>query len=39
MSTEHNVVVFRIGDIIKHPDADTLGITEVDGRPCIVRLG
>ena len=39
MSTEHNVVVFRVGDIIKHPDADTLGITEVDGRPCIVRLG
>lgn len=39
MSTEHNVTVVRIGDIIKHPDADTLGITEVDGRPCIIRLG
>lgn len=39
MSSEHNVNVVRIGDIEKHPDADTLGITYVDGRPCIVRLG
>lgn len=39
MSTEHNVTVTRLGDIIKHENADTLGITEVDGRPCVVRLG
>ena len=38
MSSEHNVNVVRICDIEKHPDADTLGITYVDGRPCIVRL-
>jgi RNA ligase (TIGR02306 family) len=39
MSTEHNVNVVRLGDIHKHDNADSLGITEVDGRPCIVRLG
>lgn len=39
MSTEHEVRVVILGPIIKHPDADTLGITEVDGRPVIVRLG
>lgn len=39
MSTEHDVRVVRIGEIRKHDNADTLGITEVDGRPCIVRLG
>jgi RNA ligase (TIGR02306 family) len=39
MSTEHEVRVVRLGDIEKHPGADTLAITEVDGRPCIVRLG
>lgn len=38
MSTEHRVEVVRIGPIIPHDNADTLGITEVDGRPCIVRL-
>lgn len=39
MSSEHDCPVVRLGDIIKHDNADTLGITEVDGRPCIVRLG
>jgi len=39
MSSEHDVRVVRLGDIRKHENADSLGITEVDGRPCIVRLG
>lgn len=39
MSTEHDVRVVRLGDIRKHDNADSLGITDVDGRPCIVRLG
>ena len=39
MSTEHNCPVTRLGSITKHPDADTLSITEVDGRPCIIRTG
>lgn len=39
MSTEHDVVVVRLGPIYKHDNADTLGITEVEGRPCVVRLG
>lgn len=39
MSSEHEVRVVRLGDIRKHDNADTLGIAEVDGRPCIVRLG
>lgn len=38
MSTEHEVRVVRLGDILKHDNADSLGITQVDGRPCIVRL-
>lgn len=39
MSSEHDCIVTRLGAITKHDNADTLGITEVDGRPCIVRLG
>ena len=39
MSSEHNVTVVRIGEIEKHDGADTLAITEVDGRPVIIRLG
>lgn len=39
MSTEHEVRVVCLGDIRRHENADALGITEVDGRPCIVRLG
>ena len=34
MSTEHDVTVVRLGEIRKHENADSLGITEVDGRPC-----
>jgi RNA ligase (TIGR02306 family) len=39
MSTEHDVRVVRIGTITRHDNADTLSITEVDGRPCIIRTG
>ncbi len=39
MSTEHEVRVVKLGAIRAHPGADALEITEVDGRPCIVRLG
>lgn len=39
MSTEHDVLVVRLGTVRKHDNADSLGITEVDGRPCIIRLG
>lgn len=39
MSTEHDCTVIRLGPITKHPDADSLSITEVDGRPCIIRTG
>lgn len=39
MSQEHDCIVTKIGDITKHDNADTLGITEIDGRPCVVRLG
>ena len=39
MSTEHDCTVIKIGPVAKHPDADTLSITEVDGRPCIIRTG
>lgn len=38
MSLDHEVRVVRLGEIIKHDNADSLGITEVDGRPCVVRL-
>lgn len=38
MSQEHDVTVVRLGPILKHDNADSLGITEVDGRPCIIRL-
>lgn len=39
MSSEHDVTVIRIGAIERHDNADTLSITEVDGRPCIIRTG
>lgn len=39
MSTEHDVNVVRLENIQKHPNADTLSIVEVDGRPCIVKDG
>lgn len=38
MSTDHLCPLVQLGPISKHPNADSLGITEVDGRPCIVRL-
>lgn len=38
MSTEHDVQVVKIGLIRKHPDADALGVVDVYGRPCVVRL-
>lgn len=37
MSTEHDVKVVRIGEVIKHPNADTLSVTNVEGRPCVVK--
>lgn len=39
MSTEHDVRVIRIGAVERHDNADTLSITEVDGRPVIIRTG
>lgn len=39
MSTEHAVSVVRVGPIRKHPNADALEITDVDGRPVILRSG
>lgn len=39
MSTEHDCPIVRIGEINKHPNADTLSITEVDARPVIIRTG
>jgi hypothetical protein len=39
MSTEHEVSVVRLGAISKHPNADALSLTEVDGRPVILRTG
>lgn len=39
MSSEHDVRVVRIGAVDKHPNADTLSITMVDGRPVILRTG
>ncbi len=37
--TEGIVEIVRIGEIEKHPDADTLGITKVYDYPVIVKLG
>jgi hypothetical protein len=37
--TEFHIEVVRIGEITKHPDADTLDITKVADYPAIVRLG
>jgi len=39
MSTEHDVRVIRVGQVTKHPNADALEITTVDGRPVIMRSG
>lgn len=37
MSNDFSVPVVRLGAISKHPNADTLSITEVDGCPVIIR--
>jgi hypothetical protein len=37
MSAEHPINVVRVGTIQKHPNADTLSITEVEGNPVIIR--
>lgn len=39
MSSEHDVSVIRVGPVEKHPNADALSVTRVDGRPVICRLG
>jgi len=36
MST-HGVFVIRLGEVKKHPAADTLGLVEIDGYTCVVR--
>lgn len=37
--SEFHVRVVRVGDIEKHPNADTLSITKVDDYPVIIRTG
>lgn len=38
--SEHHIEVVRLGPVEKHPDADSLAVTQVHGGyPCIVRLG
>jgi RNA ligase (TIGR02306 family) len=39
MSSEHDVVVTRLEGITKHPNADTLSVVTVDGRPVVIRTG
>jgi len=36
--SEFHVPVVKLGEITKHPNADSLGITKVFAYPCIVRL-
>ena len=38
MST-HRVDVIRIAEIVRHPNADSLGLVQIDGFTAIVRLG
>ena len=38
MST-HKVEVIRVGSVVKHSNADTLGVTQIWGYTAIVRLG
>jgi hypothetical protein len=35
----HQAPVVRIAEILKHPNADTLGIVQVDGYQIVVKLG
>jgi RNA ligase (TIGR02306 family) len=37
--TEFHVVVVQIGEVTKHPNADTLSLTTVEGNPCIFKTG
>jgi hypothetical protein len=37
--SEWIVRVVEIGEVVKHPNADSLSITEVEGYPCIIRTG
>lgn len=37
--SEFHINVVQIGTIERHPNADTLSITSVDGYPCIIRTG
>lgn len=37
--SEFHVRVVRVGDVTKHPNADTLSIADVEGYPVIVRTG
>lgn len=38
MSSEHDVKVVQLGPIEKHPNADSLGIVDIEGKPVIVNL-
>jgi RNA ligase (TIGR02306 family) len=38
-ASTHRVEVIRIGEIEKHPNADSLGIVRIYGYTCCVRLG
>lgn len=38
MKEHHKVPVVRISDILKHPNADSLGIVQIEGYQCVVRL-
>lgn len=37
--SEFNVEVVRLGEIEKHPNADSLSITSVGGYPCVIKTG
>lgn len=37
--TEFHVEVVRVGPVTKHPNADTLELTEVNGYPVIIKAG
>ena len=34
----HKVPVIRINEIRKHPNADTLGLIDIGGYQCVVKL-
>lgn len=39
MNSTHKVNVIRLGEIRKHPNADTLGLVDVGGYQIVVKLG